>query len=176
MKFIPTKIAGAYLIDIERRQDARGFFGRAWCEHEFAAHGLSTRIAQVNTTISVSAGTLRGMHYQLAPHAEVKVMRCQRGAVYDVIVDLRPQSATYLQWVGAELTAENATMLYAPENCAHGYVTLCDDTELSYFTSQFYAPDAARGVRYNDPLFDIYWPREIRIVSEQDRSWPDFEK
>lgn len=174
MKFVPTKLDGVFLIDVERREDARGFFGRTWCAREFAARGLSSQIAQVNTAVSLKAGTLRGMHYQLAPHAEVKIMRCQRGAVFDVIVDLRPQSATYLQWVGAELTAENATMMYAPEGCAHGYLTLRDDSELSYSTSMFYAPDAARGARYNDPLFNIRWPAELRVISDQDRQWPDF--
>ena len=116
------------------------------------------------------------MHYQLAPFAEVKIVRCQRGAVFDVIVDLRHDSATYLQWIGAELTQENATMLYAPEGCAHGYITLRDDTELSYSTSQFYAPEAAKGARYDDPLFEIKWPVDVRVISDQDKQWPDFTK
>lgn len=174
MKFTPTALPGVVLIDVERRSDERGFFGRVWCEREMAAQGLSTRIAQVNTAVSLRAGTLRGLHYQLTPHAEVKIMRCQRGAVYDVIVDLRPDSPTHRQSVGVNLTADNATMLYAPEGCAHGYLTLCDDTELSYTTSAAFAPDAARGVRYDDPVFAIHWPGEIRVLSDQDRQWPDY--
>ena len=141
-----------------------------------AEQGLSTKIVQVNTAVSTKAGTLRGMHYQLAPHAEVKIIRCQRGAVYDVILDLRPESQTYLQWVGAELTGANATMLYAPEGCAHGYLTLTDDCELTYSTSQFYAPESARGARFDDPAFDIRWPEAARIVSDQDLKWPVFTK
>jgi dTDP-4-dehydrorhamnose 3,5-epimerase len=176
VKFIPTKIPDAYVMETERRSDERGYFGRAWCERELADRGLSSRIAQINTTFSVKAGTIRGMHYQLAPYAEVKIIRCHRGAAYDVIVDLRPDSATHLQWVGVELTAEGGAMLYAPEGCAHGYLALRDDTEVSYTTSQFYAPDVARGVRYNDPLIDIRWPVEVQIVSAQDGSWPDYGK
>lgn len=172
MLFTPTKIAGVHLIDVERRQDERGYFGRMWCEREMAAHGLSTRVAQTNVAVSLRAGTLRGMHYQRAPFAEVKTIRCARGAVYDVIVDLRPASTTYLQWVGVELTAENGRMLYAPEGCAHGYVTLHEDTELSYSTSQFYAPEAAHGVRFDDPAFNIQWPVTVNVISAQDRSWP----
>jgi dTDP-4-dehydrorhamnose 3,5-epimerase len=174
LKFTPTKLAGVFLIDVERRVDARGFFGRTWCEREMAAQGLSTKIVNVNTAVSTKAGTLRGMHYQVAPFAEVKIIRCYRGAVYDVIVDLRTDSNTYLQWFGAELTGDNATMLYAPEGCAHGYLTLTDDAELSYSTSQFYAPDAARGARYDDPAFDIRWPGPAQIVSDQDLKWPKF--
>jgi len=174
--FTPTKIADVYVIDVERRQDERGYFGRMWCEREMAAHGLSTRVAQTNVAVSLRAGTLRGMHYQREPFAEVKIIRCARGAVYDVIVDLRPASATYLQWVGVELTAENGRMLYAPEGCAHGYVTLRDDTELSYSTSQFYAPEAANGVRFNDPAFNIQWPVAVSVISAQDRNWPTFKQ
>jgi len=174
--FTPTKIADVYVIDVERRQDERGYFGRMWCEREMAAHGLSTRVAQTNVAVSLRAGTLRGMHYQREPFAEVKIIRCARGAVYDVIVDLRPASATYLQWVGVELTAENGRMLYAPEGCAHGYVTLRDDTELSYSTSQFYAPEAAHGVRFDDPAFKIQWPVAVSVISAQDRNWPTFKQ
>ncbi len=172
--FTPTRIAGVHVIDIERRQDERGYFGRMWCEREMAAQGLSTRVAQTNLAVSLKAGTLRGMHYQRAPFAEVKIMHCQRGAVYDVIVDLRPASATYSQWVGVELNAENGRMLYAPEGCAHGYVTLRDDTALSYSTSQFYAPEAAHGVRFDDPAFNIQWPGAVSVISAQDRNWPTF--
>jgi len=174
--FTQTKLAGVHVIDIARYQDERGYFGRMWCERELAAQGLSTRIAQVNVAVSQRAGTLRGMHYQRAPFAEVKIVRCSRGAVYDVIVDLRPSSPTYCQWVGIELNPENGSMLYAPEGCAHGYVSLRDDTELSYSTSQFYAPEAAHGVRFDDPAFDIRWPVAASIISAQDCSWPDFKK
>jgi len=163
-------------MEVERRTDERGYFGRSWCERELAERGLSSRIAQINTTVSAKAGTMRGMHYQLAPCAEVKIMRCHRGAAYDVIVDLRPDSVTYLNWFGIELTAESGTMLYAPEGCAHGCLSLRDDTELSYTTSQFYAPDAARGMRHDDPAIGIQWPGDVHIVSAQDRSWPDHGK
>ena len=176
MKFTPTKISDVYVIETERRSDERGYFGRAWCERELADRGLSSRIAQINTTYCIKAGTIRGMHYQLAPFAEVKVVRCHRGAAYDVIVDLRPGSATHMQWVGRELSAEDGAMIYAPEGCAHGYLALRDDTEVSYSTSQFYMPDAARGVRFNDPLIDIRWPLAAQIVSPQDCSWPDYGK
>jgi dTDP-4-dehydrorhamnose 3,5-epimerase len=172
--FTSTRIAGVHVIDIEKRQDERGYFGRMWCEREMTAQGLSTRVAQTNLAVSLKAGTLRGMHYQRAPFGEVKIMNCQRGAVFDVIVDLRPTSATFSQWVGIELTAENGRMLYAPEGCAHGYVTLRDDTVLSYSTSQFYAPEAAHGVRFDDPAFNIQWPVAVSVISAQDRNWPTF--
>ncbi len=172
VKFTATKLDGVYTIEVERREDERGYFGRLWCEREMAAQGLSTRIVQVNVAVSVKKGTLRGMHFQRPPAAEVKIIRCQRGALYDVIVDLRPGSASYKQWVGIELSQENGRMLYAPEGCAHGYLTLRDDTELSYSTSQFYVPDSAHGVRFDDPALDIKWPASVRVVSEQDRNWP----
>ena len=174
MKFTPASIEGAYVIDLEKRADERGYFARAWCEHEFAVHGLGTRIAQVNVGVSTKAGTLRGLHYQQAPHGEVKLARCARGAVYDVAVDLRPASPTFGRWHGCELSAENGRMLYVPEGCAHGYLTLRDDTELTYFTSAPYAPDAARGVRHDDPAFSIAWPRTVTTISSQDAGWPDF--
>lgn len=172
VKFVPTKLDGVYIIDVERRQDERGYFGRLWCEREMAAQGLSTNIVQINVAVSLKQGTLRGMHLQSAPFAEVKIIRCQRGALYDVIVDLRPESASYKQWVGVELSEENGRMLYAPEGCAHGYVTLRDNTELSYSTSRFYAPASAHGVRFDDPALAIQWPVAVRVVSEQDRNWP----
>ena len=172
VKFVATKLDGVHIIDVERRQDERGYFGRLWCEREMAEQGLSMSIVQVNVAVSLKQGTLRGMHFQRAPFAEVKIIRCQRGALYDVIVDLRPESASYKQWVGVELSEENGRMLYAPEGCAHGYVTLRDDTELSYSTSQFYAPASAHGVRFDDPAFAIQWPVAVRVVSEQDMNWP----
>ncbi len=174
MKFTPTGIEGTYVIDLEKRADDRGYFARAWCEGEFARQGLNTRIAQVNVGVSTRAGTLRGMHYQLAPHAEAKLARCARGAVYDVAVDLRPESPTFRRWHGCELSAENGRMLYVPEGCAHGYLTLTDDSELMYFTSVPYAPDAARGVRHDDPAFSIAWPVPVKTISPQDAAWPEF--
>jgi dTDP-4-dehydrorhamnose 3,5-epimerase len=174
VRFTPAGIQGVWVIDLEKRSDERGYFARAWCEREFADHGLSTRIAQVNVGASPQAGTLRGLHYQLAPHAEVKLARCPRGAVYDVAVDLRPESPTFRRWHGCELSAENGRMLYVPEGCAHGYLTLTDDAELMYFTSVPYAPDAARGVRHDDPAFSIAWPAPVRTISSADAGWPDF--
>lgn len=175
MKFLPARVAGAFVIEMEKRTDERGYFARAWCEREFAAQGLATAISQVNVGVSARAGTLRGMHYQLAPHSEVKVVRCARGAVFDVAVDLRPGSPTFRAWHGCELTADSGRMLYVPEGCAHGYLTLTDDAELMYFTSRPYAPDAARGVRHDDPAFSIQWPRPVSTISPADAAWPDFE-
>ncbi|MFO1468565.1 MAG: dTDP-4-dehydrorhamnose 3,5-epimerase family protein [Steroidobacteraceae bacterium] len=174
MNVIATKIPGAFVLEMEPRRDERGFFARAWCARELAERGLSSSIAQINTTWCARAGTIRGMHFQRAPAAEVKVVRCHRGAAYDVIVDLRPDSPTHRQWVGVELTAAGCSMVYAPEGCAHGYLSLRDDTEVSYTTSAFYAPGEAGGVRYDDPAFDIRWPMPVQIVSTQDASWPDY--
>jgi dTDP-4-dehydrorhamnose 3,5-epimerase len=172
MIFTKMKIDGAYLIEPEKREDHRGFFARTWCAKEFESYRLNPAIVQINTTFSVRAGTLRGLHYQISPHEEVKVVRCTRGALYDVIVDLRPQSPSYMQWLGLELTAENRRMLYVPEGVAHGSQTLTDDTELCYQASQFFAPEAARGVRFDDPAFQIQWPLEIGTISEVDKNWP----
>jgi dTDP-4-dehydrorhamnose 3,5-epimerase len=174
MKFLPTRIAGCYVIELDKRVDDRGYFARTWCEQEFAAQGLSTRIVQVNFGVSTKAGTLRGMHYQRAPHAEVKVIRCPRGAIFDVAVDLRPDSPSFRQWHGVELSHETGRMLYIPEGCAHGYLTLTDDAEMFYFTSHGYAAGSATGVRYNDPAFGIEWPAPIKLVSQADATWPDF--
>lgn len=174
VKFTPGQVSGCFIVDLERRSDERGYFARAWCEREFAAQGLATRIAQANVGVSTCAGTLRGMHYQDAPHAEAKLVRCPRGAVFDVAVDLRPESPTFRLWQGCELSAANGRMLYVPEGCAHGYLTLTDDTELMYFTTEPYAPDAARGVRHDDPAFSITWPRPVTTISSQDAGWPDF--
>ena len=158
MIFAETKLKGAYVIDLERVTDERGFFARRWCAKEFSSHGLSPAVVQVNIGHNIKKGTIRGMHFQITPFAEVKVVYCSRGAVYDVIVDLRDGSPTKGQWIGAELTAENGRMLYVPEGFAHGYQTLEDETDLVYQTSQFYANEAANGVRYNDPAFGITWP------------------
>jgi dTDP-4-dehydrorhamnose 3,5-epimerase len=173
--FTETKLGGAFVIDLERREDERGFFARAWCEREFSEHGLETRHAQSNVAFNRHRGTLRGMHYQLPPHAETKLVSCFRGSIYDVIIDLRPDSATFKQWLGVELTAENRRMLLVPEGFAHGYQTLEDDVEIFYQVSEFYAPEAEGGVRWDDSAFGIQWPEAAeRIISEKDRAWPDF--
>ncbi len=174
MLFEEVGVKGAFVIEPERRMDERGFFARMFCERELAEHGLVGGICQINTGFSPCAGTLRGLHYQAPPHAEVKIVRCVRGAVYDVVVDLRPDSPTFKQRVGVELTADNGRLLYAPEGTAHGYLTLTNDTELIYMTSFPYTAQAARGVRFDDPVFAIEWPAEVRVVSQADRSWPDF--
>lgn len=174
MIFTETKLPGAYLIDIEKRGDQRGFFARGWCQKEFEAHGLIPRVVQVNISLSKQKGTLRGMHYQVAPYAEAKLVRCTRGALYDVIIDLRSDSPTYLQWLGAELTAENYRMIYVPEGFAHGFLTLADNTEATYQVSQFYTPEAEGGMRYDDPALGIEWPLAVRVISDKDANWPDF--
>jgi dTDP-4-dehydrorhamnose 3,5-epimerase len=172
MKLLPTPLAGAWLIDLERHEDERGYFARAWCEHEFAAHGIPMRVAQCNVSFNRRRGTLRGMHYQAAPHAEAKIVRCPRGAIYDVILDLRPGSPTFRKWFAAELTAENQRMMFVPEGFAHGLQTLVDDTEVFYLMSEFFHPDAARGVRWDDPAFGIEWPIADPVLSERDRNFP----
>lgn len=174
MIFAKTRIAGVFVIELEPRRDERGFFARQWCADEFMRTGLDTRIAQINTARSLAAGTLRGVHYQTAPHAEVKLVRCTRGAVWDVAVDLRADSATFRQWFGTELDADTGRMLYIPEGCGHGYLTLAPDTDLIYQTSVPYAPKCATGVRHDDPAFDIHWPAPIRVISQQDLNWPEF--
>ena len=175
MIFTETKLKGAFIIDIERREDERGFFARAWCQKEFEAHGLNTRWVQANLAFSKKKGTLRGLHFQVGPYEEIKLMRCIRGAIYDVILDLRSESPTYMQWLGVELTADNHKMLYVPEGFAHGYQSLADNTEVFYPVSQFYTPGSERGVRWNDPAFGIEWPvTQNAILSEKDKSWPDF--
>jgi dTDP-4-dehydrorhamnose 3,5-epimerase len=172
MIFTETELPGAYLIDVERREDDRGFFARAWCRQEFEAHGLIARVAQANISYNRRKATLRGLHYQLPPFAEAKLVRCTRGAIYDVIVDLRVDSPTYLRWLGVELTADQHRMLYVPEGFAHGFLTLEDHTEVTYQVSQFYTPAAERGIRYDDPALGIRWPLEVQVISEKDRSWP----
>ena len=174
MIFRETTLKGAYIIEPERREDSRGFFARVWCRKEFLAEGLNGQLVQCNISYNKEKGTLRGMHYQVAPFAEIKLVRCTMGAMYDVIIDLRPQSPTYLQWVAVELTAENRKMLYVPENFAHGYQTLVDNTEVFYQVSQFYVPDSEGGVRYNDPAFGIKWPMDVQGISDKDGSWPDY--
>lgn len=175
MIFQATELPGAYILELERREDERGFFARTWCQAEFAAQGLVSKLVQANMSFNHTAGTLRGMHYQHAPHAETKLVRCLRGAIYDVIIDLRPESPTYMQWVGVELTADNGRMLYVPEGFAHGFQTLEDRTEVAYQVSAFYTPAAEGGARYDDPRFGIRWPRPVAVISDKDRAWPDFE-
>lgn len=174
MLFEEVEVSGAYLLTPERRSDERGYFARIHCEQELADRNLAGDICQINTGFSPRTGTLRGMHFQLPPHAEVKIMRCVRGAAYDVIIDLRPASPTFKKWYGVELRADSGQLLYAPEGTGHGYLTLTDDTELIYMTSKPYAPAAARGLHYADPTFNIAWPGEIRIISQADKSWPSF--
>jgi dTDP-4-dehydrorhamnose 3,5-epimerase len=174
MIFTETKLPGAYLIDVEKREDHRGFFARAWCQREFEEHHLVPRVVQANISFNKQKGTLRGMHYQLAPYAETKLVRCVRGALYDVIIDLRPDSSTYMQWLGVELTAEDYKMLFVPEGFAHGFQTLVDNTEATYQVSQFYTPGAEGGVRYDDPAFGIEWPIDVQVISDKDRSWPNY--
>jgi dTDP-4-dehydrorhamnose 3,5-epimerase len=176
MIFTELDLRGAYAVDIEPIEDDRGFFARSWCANEFAEHGLTTRVAQSNVSFNRRQGTLRGMHYQVAPHAETKLVRCTRGAVYDVIVDLRADSPTFKRWVGLELSADNRRALYVPEGFAHGYQTLAPDTETHYQVSEFYTPGAERGVRWNDPAFTIEWPDPANaFLSEKDAAWPDFD-
>src|SRR5512142_1528797 len=168
MIFTETPLRGAYVIDLEERGDDRGFVARAFCQKELEAHGLVTSFVQINNSLSACKGTLRGMHYQLAPKAETKVVRCIRGALYDLILDLRPGSPTFGKSFGAELTAENRRMMYVPKGFAHGFITLADDTEAFYFVDEFYAPDRERGVRYDDPKFRIEWPLAPVVVSDKD--------
>jgi dTDP-4-dehydrorhamnose 3,5-epimerase len=173
MRFTETGVAGAYLIEPEPVADERGFFARTWCREEFLANGLNPGLAQANISFNHRKGTLRGMHYQAAPHAEAKLVRCTRGAIFDVALDLRPGSPTYRRWFGAELSDANRSMLYVPEGCAHGFLTLADATEVAYQMSAPYAPAAARGVRWDDPAFGIEWPGEVAVINERDASYPD---
>lgn len=175
MKFIETKIAGAYLIELEPRHDERGFFARAFCQDEYTKHGLDPCIRQMNVSMTLRAGTIRGLHFQRAPAADNKVVRCLRGSVFDVCLDLRPGSETFLQHVSAELSAENRRMLYLPEGCAHGFQTLTDGAEIMYSTNRAYSPEHATGVRFDDPAFALEWPLEVTDISVADRTWPDFE-
>ena len=175
MIFRETKLPGAFAIDLEPKTDERGFFARTWCQNEFADHGLSTKLAQCSVSFNTRKGTLRGMHYQLAPHAETKLVRCTRGAIYDVILDLRPQSPKFKDSFGIVLTAEKRNMLYVPEGCAHGFLTLEEGTEVFYQISEFQSPESARGVRFDDPAFGIAWPEKVEVISERDRNYPNFE-
>jgi dTDP-4-dehydrorhamnose 3,5-epimerase len=172
--FTPTGLPGAFLLELEKREDDRGFFARTWCQREFLEQGLNPRLVQCNISYSRAKGTLRGMHYQVAPHEEAKLIRCTAGAIHDVIIDLRPASPTFKQHFAVMLSADNYRMIYSPEGFAHGFQTLEDHTELLYQMSEFYAPERARGVRWDDPAFGIAWPPANRIIAERDRTWPDF--
>jgi dTDP-4-dehydrorhamnose 3,5-epimerase len=174
MIFNTTELPGAYIIEPERYEDERGFFARTWCQHEFEQHGLSTRLAQCNISFNKRMGTLRGMHYQVAPYAEVKLVRCTMGAIYDVIIDLRPHAPTFMRHVGVVLSAENRRMLYVPEGFAHGFQTLEDNSEVFYQMSEFYAQAYGRGVRWDDPAFGVQWPEAERNIIDRDRYYPDF--
>ncbi len=174
MIFTETKLPGAYVIEVEKREDQRGFFGRTFCREEFEAHGLNSQVVQCNTSFNKRKGTLRGMHFQAVPFAEAKLVRCTSGSIYDVIIDLRPASRTFKQHFAVELSAANQRMLYIPENMAHGFQTLEDDTEVFYQMSQMFSAEHARGVRWNDPAFGIEWPADERIITERDRNYPDF--
>jgi dTDP-4-dehydrorhamnose 3,5-epimerase len=174
MIFLETKLDAACIITPERIDDERGFFARTWCQHEFEAHNLNTRLVQCNISFNKKKGTLRGMHYQSTPYEEAKLVRCTMGAIYDVIIDLRPHLSTFKQWIAVELTAENRQMLYIPEGFAHGFQTLTDNTEVCYQMSQFYYPEYSRGVRWDDPAFGIVWPEVPQAISARDQLYPDF--
>ena len=171
MIFTETKLKGAFIIDIEPREDSRGFFARAFCQHEFAAHGLKPIIAQANIAFNKKRGTLRGMHFQLPPVAETKLLRCTRGGILDIIVDLRPESPTYLQHIAVELNEDNGRALYVPERFAHGYQVLRDNTETSYQVGEFYAPGSEGGLFYNDPRLALPWPLPVAVISDKDQQW-----
>jgi dTDP-4-dehydrorhamnose 3,5-epimerase len=176
MKFNETKLPGVFQIHLEPHPDERGFFARSWCRKEFEGHGLNSQLVQCSNSFNTRKGTLRGMHHQAAPYAETKVVRCIRGAIYDVVVDLRPQSPTFKDWIAAVLTAENRSMMYIPEGCAHGFLTLEGQSEVFYQMSEVYNAESARGVRWDDPAFRITWPEKIEVISERDRTYPNFEQ
>ena len=174
MIFKPTALPGAFLIEPDRRADVRGYFARTYCEKEYAEQGLDPHISQCSVSFNYRKGTLRGLHYQSAPFEEVKVVRCNRGSIYDVIIDLRPDSPAYKKWFAAQLDELNGNMLYIPKGFAHGFQTLADNTEVFYQMSQVFSAEHARGVRWNDPAFSIDWPEAERIILERDRNYPDF--
>jgi dTDP-4-dehydrorhamnose 3,5-epimerase len=175
MIFHETKVSGVFEIHLEPIHDDRGFFARSWCRDEFQAKGLNSNLVQCNVSFNKRKGTLRGMHCQAPPYVEAKLVRCTQGAIYDVVVDLRPQSPTFKNWIAVNLTAENRHALYIPEGCAHGFLTLEDRTEVFYQMSEFYNAESGRGVRWNDSAFQIQWPEKVEVISKRDRSYPDFE-
>lgn len=175
MIFRETKLKGAFIMELETFEDDRGFFAQSWSPRELAEHGLEAPLVESAISFNKKKGTLRGMHYQASPHGQAKIVRCTRGSIYDVIIDLRTGSPTFKQWVGAELTSRNRLMLYVPKGCAHGFQTLEDETEVFYNMSHFYTPESSRGVRWNDPAFAVHWPTtEGVIINERDQSYPDF--
>jgi dTDP-4-dehydrorhamnose 3,5-epimerase len=174
LRFVETKLKGAFLVEPELLEDERGFFARTWSYREWAAQGLDDRLLECNVSFNKLAGTLRGMHYQTEPFAQPKLVRCTAGSIYDVAVDLRPDSPTHKEWLGFELSAENRRSLYVPAGFAHGFQTLSDATEVLYQMSEVYAPECARGVRWNDPAFGIEWPREVAVINERDAGYPDY--
>lgn len=174
MIFQEAKLKGSYLIEPERLTDERGFFARTWCQQEFQKYGINPKLVQCNISFNKKKGTLRGMHYQIAPYEEAKLVRCTMGAIYDVIIDLRPDSETFKQWISVELTAENRKMLYIPGGFAHGFLTLADSTEVFYQMSEFYFSESARGVRWNDPAFGINWPEKVVVISGKDEHYNNF--
>jgi dTDP-4-dehydrorhamnose 3,5-epimerase len=175
MIFIETELKGAFVIEPERLEDERGFFARTWCTQEFEAHGLNPNLVQCNISFSKKKGTIRGMHYQAPPYEEAKFIRCTTGAIYDVIIDLRPDSKSFMHWIAVELPAESRKMIYVPEGFAQGCQILMDNTEIYYQMSEFFAPEYARGLRWNDPLFNINWPQKVTTISVKDQNWPDFD-
>ena len=175
MVFKETKLKGAYVVELEPKEDERGFFARSWCQREFQAHGLNSCLVQCNISFNRKKGALRGMHFQNVPHREAKLVRCTMGAVYDVIIDLCPQSPTYKQWTAIELNVANRKMLYIPEGFAHGFQTLEDNTEVFYQMSEFYYPELSLGIRWNDPMFEIRWPLPNPIISKKDMGYSNFE-
>ena len=175
MTFHETKISGVFEMHLEPTLDERGFFARSWCREEFESYGLNPKLVQCSVSFNIRKGTLRGIHYQAAPYAESKLVRCTRGAIYDVVVDLRPQSPTFKDWISKVLTAENHHMVYVPEGCAHGFLTLEDASEVFYQMSEIFNAESARGVRWDDPAFQIAWPEKVEVISERDRSFPNFE-
>ena len=174
MLFTETKLKGAFIIEIEKLEDERGFFGRSWCVSEMNGHGINVNIKQANVSFNKTKGTLRGMHYQKSPWQEAKLIRCSSGSIFDVIIDLRKNSPTYKEWIGAELSQDNYKMLYVPKDFAHGFITLEDNCEVSYLMSEFYVPGAGVTIRWNDPLFNIQWPLEPINISDKDKAQPDF--
>jgi dTDP-4-dehydrorhamnose 3,5-epimerase len=175
MIFHELRLPGVFELQIEPKSDDRGFFARSWCRKEFERNGLNPGLVQCSVSFNARKGTLRGMHYQAAPNPETKVVRCTRGAIYDVVVDLREQSPTFREWTAVTLTSTNRQMVYVPEGCAHGFLTQEDETEVFYQISEFYDPALARGVRWDDPAFQIAWPDEVTVISERDRTYPDFD-
>jgi len=175
MIFHETKLPGTLEIHLDPKPDERGFFARTWCQREFESNKLNPKLVQCSISFSSRKGTLRGIHYQLPPYAETKLVRCTRGAIYDVVVDLRPDSPTYREWIAVTLTATNRHMVYVPEGCGHGFLTLEYETEVCYQMSEFYNAESARGVRWNDPAFQIAWPAKVEVISERDQTYPNFE-